>query len=357
VLGGDRSYDGPVIETRTTWASRAVRLLVALGPLLALLILVAATAVVEAWRVPADQRAFLTVGNVMNILRQAAPVGVVAVGMTFVIISGGIDLSVGAIVLLSGALGLTVMDAGVQREWAGWAIVLSGVTTMLVSGAALGAVNGALITVGRIAPFIATLGTLAAYRSVAKAMADGGEIRASVEPFRSFGSGGIELGQIGGMEIFVPNLVIVFLVVAVLGGVLLRTTTYGLVVRAVGDNTQAARYAALPVKRTLLWTYTLAGLLSGAAGVLISSRMYASVATSSTGEFYELDAIAAVVIGGTRMQGGSGRVWGTVVGVVILAVINNMLNMVGVGSHYQGLVKGAVIVTAVLLQRGGVARP
>ena len=340
---------------RVSHAPRLLRLST-LSPLLALIGLVIAATVVEAFTVPADQRAFLGVHNLLNILRQSAPWGVVAVGMTFVIISGGIDLSVGSMVALSGGIGILVMNAGGEAGWSAGRAMAAGVAVMVLSSAALGMFNGALVTLGRVAPFIATLSTLAAYRSVSQAIVDGGNYYASNSLFGEFGAGGIAVGSIDGRVVHLHYPVVVFVGVAILGAALLRLTVYGLRVRAVGDNERAAAYAALPVRWVWLTTYTISGVTCGIAAMLIAGRMGGNVSSGSTGLFYELDAIAAVVIGGTRMQGGSGRVWGTVVGVLILGVINNMLNMIGVGTYYQGLVKGGVIIAAVLVQRGGLSR-
>lgn len=326
-------------------------LLARIGPFLALIVLVlAAVAYEQAFRDPGD-RMFLKPENLLNILRQSAPVGVVAVGMTFVIISGGIDLSVGSIVALVGGLGLAttaaVMDSGRGESLA----IAAGVGVMFFGGALLGLVNGLLVTLGRIAPFIATLSTLAAYRSLVIAQADGGTFTSRSSAFNSFGSGGIPLFEpASGAPIQLHYQVLVFLAVAAVAAILLRTTTYGTYVRAVGDNERAAAYSAVRVGRVRLLTYTLSGAACGIAAVLVASRMN-SIASSSAGQFYELDAIAAVVIGGARMQGGSGRILGTVIGVLILGVISNLLPVLGVGSYYHGLVKGLIIVAAVLVQR------
>jgi ribose transport system permease protein len=330
--------------------------LAAASPLLALIGLVAAAAVVESLSVPPEQRAFLSIHNFLNILRQSAPWGVVAIGMTFVIISGGIDLSVGSIVALAGGLGILAMNAASEAGAGPAVAAVAGVISMVGAATFLGAFNGMLVTLGKIAPFIATLSTLAAYRSISQAVVDGGNYSSSNSAFGALGSAGIELGEVGGRIVQLHYPVLIFFALAVVGSLLLRVSVYGLRVRAVGDNEKAAAYAALPVRWVRLATYTLSGLTCGIAAVLISSRMGGTVSSGSTGLFYELDAIAAVVIGGTRMQGGAGRVWGTVVGVMILGVINNMLNMLGVGTYYQGLVKGGVIIAAVLVQRGGFNR-
>jgi ribose transport system permease protein len=328
------------------WVSR-------LGPLIALVVLMAATVLYEQFTRSPGERVFLTPGNLLNILRQAAPWGVVAIGMTFVIISGGIDLSVGALAALAGGLGIMTMAAALERGTApGW-VLASGVAVILASALALGAINGLLVWWGRLAPFIATLSTLAAYRSIALALVDGGNFYVSLPLLRQFGSGGIRLGagDGGGVQLHYP--VLVFFAVAILAALLLRFTTFGLLVRAVGDNDRAAAYAAVRTGRVKFLAYSLLGLCCGVSAVLLACRMGGSLSSSSSGLFYELDAIAAVVIGGTRMQGGAGRISGTVLGVLILAMIGNILTLVGVGPYYQGLVRGIVIIAAVLVQRAG----
>jgi ribose transport system permease protein len=328
--------------------------------------------------------------NFTNIIRQSSVVGVIAVGMTFVIILGGIDLSVGAMVALLGGLGFWVMEmasqSGVSPAWC----VAWGALVMLLGGPLLGLSNGLLITKGRVTPFVATLGAMAAFRSLCLTVADGGEYRAPAgltfnpiqRVFRPFADAmdwfttkiGFQTpGEPGFFSAGVPvyHLSIVFVLVAVIAHLMLRKSTFGYYVRAVGDNTTAATYSAVRVDRVKVLTYALSGLVCGIAAVMVSSRLN-SVSSSQTGNLYELDAIAAVVVGGTRMTGGAGRVWSTVVGVLILGVISNLLNMINpdwlanIGkwlgftwlhlervnmTHLQGFVKGTIIVAAVLLQR------
>lgn len=342
----------PSKAARPTRMSGAT-LLSLIGPFVALAVLVVGIVLYEQWFLEADSRAFLKPENLLNILRQAAPVGVVAIGMTFVIISGGIDLSVGAIVALAGGLGLLTMNALVDAQQGQWLVVTAGVAVMLGGGAILGMINGLLVSFGRVAPFIATLSTLAAYRSLLVAQADGGTFISRSSVFNDFGRGGIPLYTTeAGIPIQLHYPIIAFFFVAVLASLLLRTTTYGAYVRAVGDNEKAAAYAAVRGGRVRLLTYTLIGAACGIAAVLVSSRMN-SIASTSTGVLYELDAIAAVVIGGTRLQGGAGRIIGTVVGSVILAVIDNLLPILGIDAYYQGLLKGSIILVAVLVQRPG----
>lgn len=344
--------DEPRVQRRWTVGGVLQRV----GPLLALVLVVLGTVAYEQAFVEPEYRAFLKPENLLNILRTAAPMGIVAVGMTFVIISGGIDLAVGSTVALAGVLGVHLLNLTVEHQWLGnEAAAAVGLGSMALIGALLGLVNGALVAFGRLAPFIATLGTMAIYRSLALAQADGSTLMPRSMAFGTLGSGGIKLGFLSpedGPTLQLHYPVLVFAAVAVLGAVLLRLTTYGAYVRAIGDNAKAAEYAAVPMRRVKLAAYTILGLLCGVAAAVASSRV-SSVSSSNLGQFYELDAIAAVVIGGTLMQGGAGSVLGTVLGVLILAVVGNMLVLVGVGSYYQGLAKGLIIIAAVLVQRGG----
>ncbi len=368
------------------------------GPLVALIILVAYTA--------SESESFLTPANIANILRQNAPIGILALGMTFVIILGGIDLSVGSLVALAGGVGIWTMNtafaaeniirraeqmAGDQsmafnadsafRVWLAKQFVgmgmagdpmtalLLGSSLIVLLGAIGGLLNGLLISRGRLAPFIATLGTMAAYRSIAVAMVDAGEFRpdAGIRPseiapgadaaawtFRYLGQRGINIPWIEvreGVPLQIGYPVIVFFALILITWIILRRTRYGRYVIAIGCNEQAARYSAINVEGVKLLTYLLMGLLTGIAALLQASR-FNSVASSSSGQLYELDAIAAVVIGGTSMRGGSGTIFGTVVGVLILGVISNMLNMLNISPYLHGLVKGVIVIGAVLIQRG-----
>ncbi len=366
------------------------------GPLLALLVLVIITGSLE--------HSFLRPENLMNILRQQSFVGILAVGLTVVIISGGIDLSVGALMGFCGGLGIWLMNTAViaakivadnsaararhiedvsmgiggglelpyssVREWLASLFQYAGLSASPAVGVAIaliftvavatfaGLCNGLLIAKGRLAPFIATLSGLVAYRSLALALADGGEFRAQGGLFAKLGTGGIDLPYTlrvatettPAIRLQLPYPVIALAVVAGVVAILLGRTAFGRYVYAIGNNERAAVYSAISVDRVKIKVYALMGMLVGVAGCFLASRMN-SVASSTTGNLAELDAIAAVVIGGTRMQGGSGRVGGTLIGVLILGVISNMLNLLNVSPYLQGLVKGLIIVGAVLLQR------
>lgn len=306
---------------------------------------------------PGTREHFLNPENIRNIIHQNAFIGIIAVGMTFVIISGGIDLSVGSMAALIGGLSILAMNktiSGTEREWLG---VIAACLAAPVIGIALGLLNGVLITKGRIAPFIVTLGGFAGYRSIILAIADGGEVQSSSSNlFEAISSPrhGIPLPafEYGArtLELYITWPIIIFLLIAVVGQIVLSRTRFGRHVIAVGSNETAARYSAISVDRVRIIAYALIGLCTAVAALLLASRLN-SVGASNTGNLFELDAIAAVVIGGTRMSGGRGRIWGTVVGVLTLGVIDNMLNMADVSAYWQGLVKAGVILLAVLLQR------
>ena len=282
---------------------------------------------------------FLQWQNLLNILRQVSYTGIIALGMTFVIVSGGIDLSVGSMAAFVGSLG--IMELNAMADVSPPLAVAAAIGVAVGSGLACGLANGLLITKGRIAPFIVTLGTMAIFRSLSLYMKDAGEFRSESSLFGSLGSSAPG---------YIPVPVIVMIALAAALSFILRRTRYGRYVRAVGSNARVARYSAINVDRIRLIGYALTGLMVGISSVLIAMR-FNSVGTSTMGVNYELDAIAAVIIGGTSMAGGRGTIWGTIVGAITLGVINNMLNMVGISPYLQGTVKGLVIIGAVFIQR------
>jgi len=322
------------------------------GALVALLILVLFNAI---WQ----RDVFLQPENIRNLLNQNAPVGILAVGMTLVIVGGGIDLSIGSIMALAAALGLLAVNKNLQPGAAESGPVAVGVVVTLASAAFLGLFNGLLIVLGRMAPFIATLAGLVAYRSMAMALADGGEIRSSSATLLpELGSGGIPLPFImlsPNRPLTITWTIVLFFLVAAIGSFLLNRTRYGRHLIATGANERAAIYSAISTGKIKLITYTLLGLCAGIAAFTQAARMN-SVATGQLGLYYELDAIAAVVIGGASMSGGRGKVWNTVIGVLILGIITNMLVISGVSVYTQGVVKGVIILLAVLIQRGSADR-
>lgn len=319
-------------------------LLARFGPLLALWVLLAVGLI--------TQEPFRKPENFQNILWAVAPVGIVAVGMTFVITLGGIDLSVGSLAALVGVCTIKSVNAMAGPGDPTTGHVAAGVLVALLLGGALGLVNGGLIAFARIPAFIVTLGTLAAYKSLTEVQANAGIVSSKGDLYDALGSGGIPLiYEAGRVAVKIPWPVVVFFGVALVGQVILSKTLFGRRTVAIGDNETAARYAGIPVARTRFLVYGLSGVLAGLGALMISSYM-GSASHSTTGKMWELDAIAAVVIGGTRMSGGRGTVLGTVVGVVLLGVIDNLLVMWGSDPALQGLIKGCIIVAAVLIQRG-----
>ena len=302
--------------------------LVAYAPLIALVVLFFASSVASEY--------FLSTRNITNILRQVSYTGIIALGATFVIIAAGIDLSVGSMVALVGVVSMYAMNS-VTGDFSG---VLTAVLVALVVGSGLGAVNGALVTKGRVTAFIVTLATMSIFRSSALYLSDAGEVVGNNALYPELG---------GGYLWGIPFPVWVFFALAILGHVLLVHTPFGRHVCAVGANANVARYSAISVDRIIFLTFVIAGFCVGVSAILLSSRLN-SVSPGDMGAFFELDAIAAVVIGGTRLSGGRGTIVGTVIGALILGIINNMLNLLGVSAYLQGLVKGAVILVAVLLQ-------
>jgi ribose transport system permease protein len=317
-------------------AKRAFKIIEASGPLLALLILMVIGSLMS--------DTFLGAENLSNVFTRSAIIGIIAIGATFVIAAGGLDLSVGSLAALVAGVAIMTMNGSAGYFGAGWMLVAAGIVFSLLLGAFAGAINGAMIVKGRVEAFIVTLGAMGIYRSVITWLSDGGSIsldfslRDSARP--------IYYGTVGGIA--VP--ILVFIVLAVIAEVVLRRTTFGRHVAAIGSNRFVALYSAIPVDRVRILTYVIQGLCVGVATVIYVPRLGA--ATPSTGLMWELEAIASVIIGGTALGGGFGRIWGTVVGVLILGFISNILNLTGFISPYlNGAVQGAIIVIAVLLQR------
>ena len=274
---------------------------------------------------------FLSYENMKAVLTQASVVGVLAVGMTFVIASGGIDLSVGS------ALAAAAVAGGQLAEQNGLAFILFVIGT----GAAVGAINGAAVAYGRVVPFIATLAMLTIARGFALWVSEKTPISVlQLDEVRWFGAGRI-------LDVPVP--VIVFLLVTAAGWVLLNQTLYGRYVVAVGSNREAARIGGVRIQRVLFGTYVLSGLCAGLSAVLLTGRL--ASASPVVGTFYELDAIAAVVIGGTSLRGGRSSIIGTFLGVLTFAVIFNLLTLLDMAIEIQQIVKGLIILAAVLIQR------
>lgn len=276
---------------------------------------------------------FLTLQNLINIFRQVSIIGIVAMGMTVVIISGGIDLSVGSVLALSGVAGMSVLNATMSIPLAVLATIGCGMTA--------GLLNGLMVTKGRVAPFIATLGMMAVARSLALFFIQGGNVVGNVHAYTL-----IARGEIVGLRFPIFYFVIVTIAVQVI----MRRTRFGRYVYATGSNEKATLLSAINVDWVKIGVYVLAGTLVALAAIVESSTLN-SISSANSGNLYELDAIATVVIGGTRLQGGKGHILGTFFGVLLLGVLNNFLNLMNVSPFLEGFVKGLIIVVAVLIQR------
>ncbi|NML47357.1 ABC transporter permease [Ramlibacter sp. G-1-2-2] len=288
---------------------------------------------------------FATVGNAMNVLQRTAFIGIIAVGMCFVIISGGIDLSVGSMAALIAGCMILVMNKVAGSIGSPVAVIAIGMLLALLLGALFGLAHGLLITKGRIEPFIVTLGTLGIFRAYLTYFADGGAI--TLDNALADVYSPVYYGSLLG----IPFPVWVLVLVALLGALVLNRTAYGRYVQAIGSNEQVARYAAVAVDRVKIMTYMLLGLCVGVATVLYVPRL--GSASPTTGILWELEAIAAVIVGGTALKGGAGSITGTVVGAVLLSVISNILNLTSIISVYlNAAVQGFVIIIVAFLQRG-----
>ncbi|MBT8146270.1 MAG: ABC transporter permease [Gammaproteobacteria bacterium] len=289
--------------------------------------------------------AFLSTGNLSNILARSSFIGIVAIGATFVITAGGIDLSVGSMAAFISGCMILLMNSLMNTIDSILAIILLAILASIAIGAAAGLVNGLLTTRARIEAFIVTLGTMGIYRSLVTYMADGGTLSLS------FTIGDIYSEVYYGTLLGLPYPVWVFLGTAIVGYVLLNMTVFGRHCFAVGSNESVARYSAIHVDRIKTATYVIQGICVSIATIIYVPRL--GSASGQTGILWELEAIAAVIIGGTVLKGGYGRIWGTVVGALILTLIGNILNLTDAVSNYlNGAVQGIIVIVAVYLQRG-----
>lgn len=297
-----------------------------IGPVIGLLLIVVIISIMSP--------NFLTLNNLLNVLRQVSINALIAFGMTFVILTGGIDLSVGSILALTGAVTAGFLASGMDPMLA--------MFLGLLLGAILGAINGIIISKGNVAPFIATLATMTIYRGLTLVYTEGRPISGLGDSlsFQLIGK-----GYFFGIPVPVITMSIAF-------GVLyfvLKKTTFGRRVYAVGGNEEASRLSGIKVDRIKVYVYALTGTLAALASLILTSRLNSAQPTA--GNMFELDAIAAVVLGGTSLTGGRGWIVGTLIGALIIGVLNNGLNLIGVSSFFQQVVKGAVILVAVLLDR------
>lgn len=278
---------------------------------------------------------FLTANNLLNLLLQVTSNALIAFGMTFVILTGGIDLSVGSILALSSALTTGLLGSGMPVTLA---ILIS-----LILGCILGMMNGLLISYGKLAPFIVTLATMTIFRGATLVYTNGNPITKGLSDTFLFQF----LGQ--GYIVGIPFTVIIMFIVFIVLYVLLHKTAFGKSVYAIGGNEKAAYISGVKLNKVKIIIYSISGIMASISGLIITSRL--SSAQPTAGVSYEMDAIAAVVLGGTSLSGGKGRILGTLIGALIIGVLNNGLNIIGVSAFWQQVVKGVVILIAVLIDR------
>lgn len=299
-----------------------------MGPLLALIVLIILVTIANP--------GFMEINNLMNLLRQVSINAVIAFGMTFVILTAGIDLSVGSILALTGAIVASLVAGGFPA----WLALLVG----LLLGGIFGGLNGLLIAYGKAAPFIATLATMTIFRGATYVFTNGNPVTgAKINSSYLFQF----IGQ--GYLFGIPFPIILMLVAFAIWYVVLHKTTFGRKTYALGGNERAAFISGVNTKKMIILIYVISGLMAALAGMVLTSRL--SSAQPDAGTSYEMDAIAAVVLGGTSLAGGKGRIFGTLIGALIIGTLNNGMNLLGISSFYQQIVKGVVILIAVLLDR------
>jgi ribose transport system permease protein len=279
---------------------------------------------------------FLTADNLINVLRQASINGIISIGMMLVILTRGLDLSVGSVVALATVIAADLLVRGQVDP-------LGAIFVALLVGTIAGAVSGALVTFVKIPPFIATLGMMTFVRGAALQYTEG-------TPVTGLGALGEGVRYLGSAEVMgIPVPIIVAGVIYLLAYLLLNQTPFGRFIYAMGNNEEAAFLSGLPVRTIKMFVYSASGALAALAGIILMGRLNSAQPTA--GALFEFDAIAAVVVGGTSFNGGEGSVWGTLIGVLIIAVLNNGLNLLAVPSFYQDIASGAVIALALLLYR------
>lgn len=285
-------------------------------------------------------RDFLSLTNIFNVIRQVSIISILACGMTFVILTGGIDLSVGSILGLSGALCAGTLSA--VTSWSGSAFlgIVSAILTALIVGTACGFFNGLFITKGSLPPFIVTLATLTLLSGLLLVYTNGAPIRVTDASYMFIGKGFV---------FGVPFPILILVVVYALAFFVLQYTTFGRRVYAIGGNKEASRLSGIDTNKVETYVYALNGFLAGLGGIILTARLGAAQPTAGSG--FELDVIAAVILGGTSLSGGQGFVLPTVVGAVILGVLDNILVLMNVNPFVSDIVKGGVILVAVLIDR------
>ncbi len=313
----------------------------------------AALALLSILCIIAKPQEFLLAENIRNLLDQSVYLGLIALGMTLVIMTGGIDLSVGSLTALAGAAGIMAMNS--QAGGGAPGAIAAGLGACILVGLAAGAFSGSISAYAGVAPFVVTLAGLAAYRSLAKVVGGGGQVTSQVAEFSDqIGFGGINppfFVTRGGTPVTIFWGILVLIAAAAAIAFVVNKTRFGRYLVAVGANERAAKYSAIDTRRVKLLAFVILGGLTGLSAFFNAARS-ASIASGSTGLLYELDAIAAVVIGGTSLRGGKGRIGGTVAGVVLLQVIRWLMTAWSIDPDWQGFVSGSVILAAVLIQRG-----
>ncbi|MBN2051053.1 MAG: ribose ABC transporter permease [Spirochaetales bacterium] len=304
--------------------SRTALFLARYGAWIVLLVLIIAMSI--------SSNTFLTLPNIMNVARQVSINAIIAAGMTFIIITAGIDLSVGSLVALTGCVAMLIIEATGSS--------LLGLAAGILLGGLAGGFNGTLVAWAKIPPFIVTLAGLTIYRGIALIITGG-------SPIIRFEGGFRYLGQ--GVLLGVPVPVLIMVLVILIMHLVLTRTPFGAHVYSVGGNEEASRLSGIKVALVKCKVYIIGGMLTGLAGMVLMGRL--SSAQPNTGEGFELDAIAAVILGGTSLMGGRGTIWGTLVGALIIGILNNGFNLLSVDAHFQLVAKGIIILLAVLLDQ------
>ncbi|MFC0471599.1 ABC transporter permease [Halalkalibacter kiskunsagensis] len=312
------------VQTRVSFKKRSQEIFNNLGMVIILFLLIVVMMIVAP--------NFTEPSNILNILRQSSITAILAAGMTLVILTGGIDLSVGSILALSGVISVMLSNAGVPVPIA----MLAGVGV----GYLVGAINGYFTAKPKLPSFIVTLGSMTYVRGLAFVITGGYPVVLASENFKFIGSGYI-LG--------IPTPIYVMTLVYIVMFIMLKYTMFGRHIYSVGGNEEASRLTGIKVERTLINVYSISGMLAGVAGVVMAGRLFTGQPMVGVGA--ELDAIAAVILGGTSFVGGFGRIQGTIIGVLIVAVLTNGMTLLNVDYYWQQVVKGLVIVIAVLLDR------
>lgn len=294
---------------------------------------------------------FLTANALLTVAKHVALYGILAIGMTYVIITGGIDLSVGSVVGLAGMIAGGLIQQGLTLKMFGVTLYFSVPMVVIITaiiGALLGAINGIVITKFKVAPFIATLGTMYIWRGFANLRSDGATF-SELAGKEGLGNTGFEFFGRNLDGTGIPVGVIILAIIAVIAGILLKKTPFGWHVLSVGGNEKAAGLSGIKVDRVKIWVYTFSGFCSAIVGIIATSQLVS--AHPATGDTWEMNAIAAAVLGGTSMAGGVGNIGGTVVGAFVIGVINDGMTMCGVTEFWQKVIRGLVIILAVIIDQ------